>query len=272
MGKGLNRFCRVWLYIIYAVLFIPIFIVVLMSFNQSEYGTFPIKFTLDWYILLFTESDLLSATWLSIWFSFVVALAAVVIGVMASFGMRGMSKKALNMFSTLLNVPIIIPWLVLSTALLILFNAVGIGRSYCGMFLGNLTVVIPYVVLIVFGRMSGTDTMPEEAARTLGASSLRILWDITLPEAFPAILSGGLMSFMVCFNNFVVQYYLAPFGVRTLPLEIYNMVRVGYKPDMNALASVIMLFSVILVVMVTKLGFKAGNISGIRNNRKKTAN
>lgn len=267
--RGFNRFCRIWLYIVYAILFIPIVIVVLMSFNQSEYGTFPIKFTLDWYILLFTESNLLSATWLSIWFSFVVALAAVVIGVMAAIGMRGMSKKALNMFSTLLNVPIIIPWLVLSTALLILFNAVGIGRSYIGMFLGNLTVVIPYVVLVVYGRMSGTDTMPEEAARTLGAGSLRILIDITLPEAFPAILSGGLMAFVVCFNNFVVQYYLAPFGVRTLPLEIYNMVRVGYKPDMNALASIIMLFSVILVVLVSKLGFKAGHISNLRSNMNK---
>lgn len=264
MGSGFSKFAKVWLAAVYAILFIPIFIVILMSFNLSEYGTFPIVFTLKWYKMLFSETNLLYATWLSVVFSFWVAAAAVIIGVMAAVGMRGMPEKALRAFTSVMSIPIIIPWLVLSTALLILFNAIGIGRSYTGMFLGNLTVVIPYVVFIVFGRMQESDTETEQAARTLGAGSLRILWNITLPDAFPAILSGGLMAFVVCFNNFVVQYYLAPFGVRTLPLEIYNMVRVGYKPDMNALASIIILISMLIVYLIYKSGFKAGNIAKMR--------
>jgi ABC-type spermidine/putrescine transport system permease subunit II len=259
MDKGLRRFTLFWLWLVYAILFAPIFIVVLMSFNASKYGTFPIHFTLGWYGMLFTESGLLSATWLSVSFSFWVAIAAVVIGVLTSVGMRAMNKRPLRIFTLILTVPVVIPWLVLATALLILFNAVGIGRSYIGMFLGNLTVDIPYVVLLVYGRMSETDAATEDAARTLGAGSLRILWDVTLPAAFPAILSGGLMAFIVCFNNFVMQYYLAPFGVRTLPLEIYNMVRVGYEPDMNALAALIMLFSFVLVFLIYKLGYSAKN-------------
>jgi ABC-type spermidine/putrescine transport system permease subunit II len=255
MSKGFNRFTLFWLGLIYVILFMPILTVVLMSFNASQYGTFPIHFTLKWYIKLFTESNLFPATWLSISFSFWVAITAVIVGVSTSIGMRAMNKKLLGIFSSILTVPIVIPWLVLSTALLILFNAVGLGRSYIGMFLGNLTVVIPYVVLLVYGRMSETDAAPEDAARTLGAGSLRILWNVTLPAAFPAILSGGLMAFIVCFNNFVMQYYLAPFGVRTLPLEIYNMVRVGYEPDMNALAALIIAFSFVLVFLLYKLGY-----------------
>ena len=264
MRKGLNRFTMVWLGLVYVFLFVPIFVVVLMSFNSSQYGTFPIQFSLKWYVMLFTESDLFPATWLSISFSFWVALTAIIIGVLTSVGMRAMNKRLLGVFYSILTVPVVIPWLVLATALLILFNAVGIGRSYIGMFLGNLTVVIPYVVLIVFGRMSETDATPEDAARTLGAGSMRILLDVTLPAAFPAILSGGLMAFIVCFNNFVLQYYLAPFGVRTLPLEIYNMVRVGFQPDMNALAALIMLFSVVLMFLLYKIGYSAKSLQQLQ--------
>lgn len=256
MRKKFNIFLKIWLGAVYAILFLPIVIVMLMSFNLSEYGTFPITLTFKWYSVLFSEGSLLSAAWLSVVFSFFVAAAAVIIGVMTSIGMRGLPNKLLDLFSTLLRIPIIIPWLVLSTALLIFFNAIGVGRSYIGMFLGNLVVDLPYVILIVYGRIEETDETPEKAAKTLGASPLRVLFDITLPNIFPAILSGGLMAFMVCFNNFVVQYYLAPFGVRTLPLEIYNMVRVGCKPDMNALASIIMVISTTLVIVIYKLGFK----------------
>ncbi|HEX2937995.1 MAG TPA: ABC transporter permease [Ruminiclostridium sp.] len=267
MHRVFGRVVKFWLYAVYVILFAPILIVILMSFNQSQYGTFPIKLTLKWYLMLFNESSLLSATWLSISFSFWVAASAIIIGILTSIGMRSMSRKILNIFSMILSVPVIIPWLVLSTALLILFNTVGIGRSYLGMYLGNLTVIIPYVVFVVYGRLQEMDIMPELAAKTLGAGSLRILLNITLPDIFPAIMSGGLMAFIVCFNNFVIQYYLAPFGVRTLPLEIYNMVRVGFKPDLNALASIIILLSIVLVIFVYRLGF---NVSSFKRPGEKS--
>lgn len=95
----------------------------------------------------------------------------------------------------------------------------------------------------------------EFAARAMGAQPLRAFFTVVLPGIFPAVAAGGLMAFMVCFNNFVIQYYLAPFGVRTLPLEIYNMVRVGYKPDINALATIMVLVSTALVYLVNKLGY-----------------
>ena len=147
------------------------------------------------------------------------------------------------------------PWLVLGIAMLILFNMTGLGRSYLGMFLGNTVVVLPYVVLLVYPALLEQKPNAESAARTLGASPLRVFWTVTLPGILPAVAAGGLMALMVCFNNFVIQYYLAPFGVRTLPLEIYNLVRVGYKPDINALASIMVVVSVGLVLLVSRLGF-----------------
>ena len=174
---------------------------------------------------------------------------------MTSLGLKRSNAKFAKVFSALLNMGVIIPWLVLGVALLMIFNFIGLGRSYLGMYLGNSICVLPYVVLLVYPALCELNDNLEFAARAMGASPLRAFFTVVLPGIFPAVAAGGLMAFMVCFNNFVIQYYLAPFGVRTLPLEIYNMVRVGYKPDINALATIMVLVSTALVYLVNKLGY-----------------
>ncbi|HHV42930.1 MAG TPA: ABC transporter permease [Clostridiaceae bacterium] len=239
----------------YLFLFSPIIIVMVMSFNTSQYGTLPFVFTTSWYKMLFSGAGLGKATWLSIWFSFLVTLASAAVGLVTSLGLRRMPEKWAHRFISWLNLAVIIPWLVLGVALLMIFNFIGLGRSYLGMFLGSFVCVLPYIVLLVYPALMSLDKNIEYAARTLGASSRRTLFTIVLPEIVPALLTSSLMAFMVCFNNFVIQYYLAPFGVRTLPMEIYNLVRVGYKPDINALATIMMLISISLVLLVSKLGY-----------------
>ena len=243
------------MWIVYGFMFLPICIVVLMSFNKSQYGTFPFEFSLKWYEALFSGSDLGKATGMSLWFSLVVALAAIVIGILLALAMRRLGKRPAAMLQNLLNTAIIIPWLVLGIAMLILFHELGGARTYFGMFLGNTVVVLPYVVLLVYPALMDMKPNCESAARMLGARPLRVFFTVTLREILPAVAAGGLMALMVCFNNFVMQYYLAPFGVRTLPLEIYNLVRVGYQPDINALATIMVLASVALVLVVSRLGF-----------------
>lgn len=238
----------------YVFLFLPIGIVILMSFNSSPYGTFPFEFTTKWYEMLFSGSELGAATGLSVGFSLLVTLAAIIIGIMTALGMRRIGVRMAGVYSGLLNTAIIIPWLVLGIGMLLLFSALGLGRTYAGMLLGNTVVVLPYVVLLVYPALCSMTGNIENAARTLGAGPGRVFFTVTLPSIVPAIAAGGLMALMVCFNNFVIQYYLAPFGVRTLPLEIYNLVRVGYKPDINALATIMVLVSIVLVIVVYKLG------------------
>ena len=106
------------------------------------------------------------------------------------------------------------------------------------------------------------DKYPEEAGRTLGATSMRIFWDITLPMVFPAVLSGWLMSFVLCFNCFSIQYYLAPFGTYTLPMLIYTMIRAGYNPDINAIATILTIVIAIVIFIMSKIGFDAGQLVG----------
>ena len=262
-SKGFNAVMLVCLWVVLAFMYIPIIAIIGMSFNATPYGMFPYVFTTDWYITLFTNSDLLPACLYSLKFSFVVTLAAVVVGTMTAFGLQAYVPKWANRFNFVLQLPIIIPWLVTGISLLLLFSFLGAGRSEFSMFLGNLIVVLPYVVLLVNGRFLAMDRTPEAAARLLGARPARVFFDITLPAIAPGILAGGIMAMIMCFNNFVVQYYLIPIGIQTLPTLVFTRIRSGYQADLNALSAIIVLASVVIVIILSKLGFSAGGLFGM---------
>ena len=262
-SKGFNAVMLACLWIVLAFMYIPIIAIIGMSFNETPYGMFPYVFTTDWYVTLFTDSNLLPACWYSLKFSFGVTLAAVVIGTMTSYGLQAYAPKWASRFNFLLQLPIIIPWLVTGISLLLLFSFLGSGRSVMSMFLGNLIVVLPYVVLLVNGRFQSMDRSGESAARLLGAGPVRVFFDITLPAIAPGILAGGIMAMIMCFNNFVVQYYLIPIGVQTLPTLVFTRIRSGYQADLNALSAIIVLVSVVIVIVLSKLGFSAEGLFGI---------
>jgi ABC-type spermidine/putrescine transport system permease subunit II len=157
-----------------------------------------------------------------------------------------------------------VPWLVLGVAMLLVVNAIGLGRSMLSIYLGLTAITMPYVTFLVVNRMRGIDPNLEEAARSLGASPVRAFMRVTLPLTMPAIAGGGLIAFMVAFNNFLIQYFLAPFGVQTLPLEIYTLIRVGYQPDLNALATLIVIATVTLALALDRFGVDQRQLVGAR--------
>lgn len=269
MSKGFNRTMVVCLVIVLVFMYIPIIAIIGMSFNGTPYGMFPYEFTTRWYTTLFTESNLPVATWLSLKFSLAVALTALVIGTLTSFGLQYWSPKWAKRFNSVMQLPIIIPWLVTSISILLLATFVGAGRSYITMFLGNLVVVLPYVVLLVNARFAEMDHAPEAAARLLGAGPVRAFWDVTLPAILPGVMAGGIMALIVCFNNFVLQYYLSPVGVNTLPVTVFTRIKSGYQADLNALSAIIVLVAVAIVILLSRLGYSAGNLFGLSGNKAK---
>lgn len=262
-SKGFNRTMVACLWIVLAFMYIPIIAIIGMSFNATPYGMFPYVFTFDWYKILFTESNLLPACVFSLKFAFGVTVAAIIIGTMASFGLQAYSPKWSNRLNALIQLPIIIPWLVTAISLLLLFSFIGAGRSMVSMFFGNLIVVLPYVVLLVNGRFVSMDRTPESAARLLGAGPVRVFFDITLPAIVPGIMAGGIMAMNMCFNSFVMQYYLIPIGTQTLPTLVFTRIRSGYQADLNALSAIIVLVAVGIVILLVKLGFSAGSLFGM---------
>ena len=267
-SKGFRRAMMACLWIVLAFMYIPIVAIIGMSFNATKYGGFPYVFTTNWYKVLFTTSDLLPACWYSLKFAFCVTLAAVIIGTLCSFGLQAYAPKWAKRFNFVLQLPIIIPWLVTAISLLLLFSLIGSGRGIGTMFLGNLIVVLPYVVLLVNGRFESMDRTPESAARLLGASPARVFFDITLPAIAPGMLAGGIMAMIMCFNNFVIQYYLIPIGTSTLPTLVFTRIRSDYKADLNALSAIIVVIAVVVVIFLNKLGFSAGSLFGMSSGPK----
>nr|WP_325186060.1 ABC transporter permease [uncultured Oscillibacter sp.] len=268
MSKGFNRVMLACLVLVLAFMYIPVVAIIGMSFNGTAYGMFPYVFTTRWYRVLFTTSNLPAACWLSLRFSLSVAVTALVLGTLTSFGLQYWSPKWAKRFNFLMQLPIIIPWLVTSVSILLLATFVGFGRSYLTMFLGNLMVVLPYVVLLVNGRFQEMDRTPEAAARLLGASPARVFFDVTLPGIAPGVMAGGIMALIVCFNNFVLQYYLAPVGVNTLPVTVFTRIKSGYQADLNALSAIIILITIALLVAISCMGYSAGSLFGMSSSLK----
>lgn len=245
--KRMSPLLRAYLVLVFCFLFAPLVVVIGMSFNASPYGTFPFSPTLRWYHQLFAEGSLFHATFLSVEIGLLVAGTAALLGTMLAIWLVRHGGRLAPWVSGVLISAITVPWLILGVAMLLVLNAIGIGRSYVSIYLGCLAVSLPYVVLVVSARLQEMDLSVEEAARSLGAKPLQVFGRVTVPLIAPAIAGGALMAFMVCFNNFTIQYFLAPFGVQTLPLEIYTLVRVGYKPDINALAAIIVVVTLVFV-------------------------
>jgi spermidine/putrescine transport system permease protein len=246
-----------------AILFVPLVIIILLSFNTSPYGTLPFIGTLQWYVALFTDSGLLGPTWLSLELSFLVAVSAAVFGTMSAVWLdRRASRLGGMIFRVALLSAITVPWLILGLAMLLVMNAIGIGRSLFAIYLGLLATTLPYVVFIVSARLHTLDPDLDHAARSLGAGALTTFLRISAPLILPAVLSGTLISFMISFNNFLIQYFLAPFGVQTLPLKIYTLIRVGYLPDLNALATLIVVVTCIIILLLHRLGLRNAGLPG----------
>jgi ABC-type spermidine/putrescine transport system permease subunit II len=248
------------------ILFLPLAVIILLSFNASPYGTLPFHFTLRWYRTLIAGSGLLAPTWLSVKLSAAVALSAGLVGTMSAVWLtRRATPFGSTLFTGALLTAITVPWLILGLAMLLVMNAIGVGRSLLSIYLGLLATVLPYVVFIVATRLRAMDADLEHAARSLGASPLTTFLRVTVPLTLPAIVSGTLIAFVVSFNNFLIQYFLAPFGTQTLPLKIYTLIRVGYLPDLNALATLIVAVTCIIILVLNRLGLRETGLFGSRS-------
>jgi len=234
-------------------LYAPIIVLVLMSFNTSEYGTLPFAPTLHWYTVLFGEGAVWLAALRSITLAAATATGATLLGTLAAVGLTRHRFRGRAFLTAFVPFPVIVPWMILGIALLLLFAILGLERSALSLLAGHLVTTIPYVIIVVSARLEGLDSSIEEAARSLGAGRWRTLALVTAPLALPAVVAGALMAFIVSFDNFIISYFLAPPELTTLPMRIYQSIRLGYTPDMNAIATLILAASLVVVVAGERL-------------------
>lgn len=231
-------------------LYLPIFLLILFSFNNSTNLVFPLKsFTLKWYGELREASELLEAARYSLALGFGSSLVATALGTMAAIGITRFNFPGRGVFVAIASLPLVIPYVVLGVALLILFSQWGVPLSLWTVGAGHVVINIPYVMLIVMARLAGFESSLEEAAMDLGTSYWGALIRVTLPISAPAILSAFLSSFTASFDEFALAFFLT--GTQnTLPVYLYSQLRFPSRlPLVVTLAAIIMIVSVFIVVL-----------------------
>lgn len=260
-GRTSRRLLRGLLFGVYAFLYIPIFIVILLSFTEQRVPTFPMEgVTLRWYGQLVPpdyDEQMISALFQSLKIAVLSSLGAGIIGTLTALGMvrgqfesRFLSSELLN---TLFLSPIVVPWVVTGIAMLTLYNLLGISGTFISLVLGHILITIPFVIMVVSTRLYGFDRELEEAAKNLGASELRTFYEITLPLIMPGVVAGMLFAFTISFDNFTQTFFWIGTETQTLPIVIYSQIRTGLDPTINAIGSVIVVFSIIVALTAEKI-------------------
>jgi len=246
------RFCKIWLVLVLAFLYLPILVMMVMAFNQSALYEFPFTFDLVWFKALSGNERLLQASLNSVLIALANTVIATTLGTLAALAFARYEFRGKTLLQLLLLPPITIPWLIIGTAMLIFFFWSGIGRGLHAILLGHVALSLPYVIVVVGAQLKNYGPQLEEAAATLGASPAEAFWRISLPLIAPGIAAAAAFAFAVSFDQFVISYFLAPPGISTLPVEIYTSIRKGFTPEINAISTIILVVSMGLMVLVAR--------------------
>ena len=211
-------------------------------------------------VLLKDDTALIEALKVSINLSFQVTVLTVVVGTLLAFGLARARIWVTLPVNGLLIALLTVPAVILSAGILVVLTAIGLGQSVTSLVLASLVTALPFVVLVVNGRVQGLSPDYAEAARSLGAGPVRTFLRVTLPLCASAIAAGALLAFVITFNNFAIQLFIAPIGVSTFPVQIYSMVRLGVTPDVNALGALIVAGTVALIVILNLLTGSAARL------------
>ena len=236
----------------YVFLFGPVVVVVLLSFNPLEFGSFPLKgLTLRWYVELVHDRQIADAVKTSLLLGSATALISTVGGVAAALALVRYDFPGKQIVSTVLTLPILLPQVVLGVAVLLFLRSLGMPTSFALLLLGHVTITLPLVVVVAQARLYTVPEVYEEAAMSLGASRWHAFRDVTMPLMAPAVLAGGLFAFTISFDDITATLFWKPTGVETVPTQILAMLRLSMSQEINALGTAMIL--VTLAVPLTAL-------------------
>lgn len=234
-----------------AFLYIPILVVVAMSFNASSNLFVWSGFSLQWYAEVFRSPDILAALGNTLIVAAVAAALATGLGTLTAVGIHRHTKGGL--IRAIAIAPAMLPDLLLAIGLLSLFTLLNFTLGLLSIILAHTVFAMAFVTAIVLARLAQVDPSLEEASRDLGASPGRTLLKVTVPQLAPAIISGALLSFTLSLDEFVIAFFTTSPTVSTLPINIYSMVRFGVSPEINALATMLLGLTVLAVLGTQRL-------------------
>ena len=253
MRRGPSWFNLTSLAFGFAFLYLPIVILVIYSFNASRLVTVWGGWSLRWYAELLNDQAMLDAAMISLRVAFLSATLATLLGTIAALTLaRGGRFAGRSVVSGLIYAPIVMPEVITGLALLLLFVAAGLERGFWTLTAAHTTLTMCFVAVIVQARLASFDTSLEEAAMDLGCPPLQTLLRVTLPLIWPAVAAGWMLAFTLSLDDFVIASFTTGPGATTLPIRIYSEVRLGVKPQINAI-STLMIATVAVALIFASL-------------------
>ena len=250
MNKWLRR---IYCGLVYVFLYLPLAVMVIYSFNASRFSMTWKGATLDWYIKLFGNTGLMQAALHSLLIAVVAATISSVLGTLIAMALHRWRFPSRKVIHTSLFVMMMSPDIVIGISLLVLFMALSLPLGFWTLLMAHVTLCVPFVAITVHGRLQGFDRFVVEAARDLGAGEYEVFRYVVLPMVFPAVMAGWLMSFTLSIDDVIISFFTTGPTFEVLPLRIYSMVRLGIKPEVNALCALMILITAVAVFASQRL-------------------
>lgn len=247
-------FLRLVTAFVYLFLYLPIVVIVLMSFHPETFFTFPMPgYSMRWYREFLRDEQLIRALMNSLSLAGAAALLAAVVGTPCAIGLVRFNFPGKNLLNSLVLAPMIIPNVVIAIGLLILLDAVRIPRGFPYLVIGHVLFALPYIVITVSSQLYGFPMELEEAALNLGANPLQTFFEITLPLIAPGIAAGMLFAFTISFQEYVASQFWATPSTYTLPIRIYSRLRGALSPELNVVGVLTLGLAIGAVIIMTIL-------------------
>ena len=231
-------------------MYLPLLVVVFYSFNQNRLAQIWTGFSFKWYDFVFHNDDILRALKNSLIVAVVATILSTLLALGAALGMLRMARSGRVFAWGLLGAPLLIPEIVLAVGTLGFFLTIKVPLGHVALILAHTAFCIPFALLPIRARLAGLDAAPFEAATDLGANEWAILRRITLPLLAPGILAGALLAFAISLDDFITSFFIAGPGATTLPVYIFGMIRSNVTPAVNALSTLLLIFSATLLLAV----------------------
>jgi spermidine/putrescine transport system permease protein len=233
--------------------YLPIVVLVINSFNSARFGGRWRGFSFKWYIELFKQEEIWRALQNTLVIAVGATLLSILIGTLAAFALHRFSNRLQRVHYTLIYSPLVFPDILMGMSLLLFFIAVGMKLGLFTIFIAHVTFCISYVAMVVLSRLQDFDYAVIEAAQDLGANWWTTLWRIILPILAPGIAAGGLLAFTLSIDDFVISFFVAGPGATTLPIRIYSMIKHGSPSIINALSTILLFLTFILIYVSQRL-------------------
>lgn len=233
--------------------YLPIFVLILHSFNASRFSGAWEGFSLRWYQRLFTERDIWYALRNTLIVATATALVSMVLGTIAAFALHRYHTRLQRAHYALIYTPLVVPDILMGMSLLLFFVATGVRLGLFTIFLAHTSFCVSYVAMVVLARLQDFDFAVIEAAQDLGANAWTTARKVLLPMLAPGIAAGGLLAFTLSIDDFVITFFVTGPGATTLPIQIYSMIKHGSPPLINALSTILLVVTFVIIWIVQNL-------------------